>query len=118
MRDIPNVAIEDLGEDDNPYHSLCSAPGWKVGGHIRWGLMDPFPQPCPTCETETEPLLTIATFEWGEQWWIPQQDKEIDYSDVNYQGAAPTGVNVGRGYSMIILTCPASYDHPHVVLMQ
>jgi hypothetical protein len=118
MRDIPDVRWGDWEDDDNPYNDLCVAPGWKVGGHIRWGLNDPFPQPCPTCGTETEPLLTIATFEWGEQHWIPYEDQAADLSDAPYQRAAPTGIQIGRGYKMIIRTCPTSHDHPHIQLMQ
>ncbi|MET9030082.1 hypothetical protein ABZW96_31320 [Nocardia sp. NPDC004168] len=97
--------------------NICVAPGWKVGGHIRWGTTDPFPQPCPTCGTETEPLLTIASSEWdaGTHSWIPYEDQALagDYSTT-------TGpdVTIARGYNMILRVCPISPDHPHIQLMQ
>lgn len=64
-----------------------------------------------------------TTQEWeiidrGEQHWIPYEDQAADLSDAPYQGAAPTGIQIGRGYKMIIRTCPTSHDHPHVQLMQ
>jgi hypothetical protein len=117
MRDIPWVTLGGVSDDDNPYYSLCVAPGWKIGGHIRWGLTDPFAQPCPACGVETEPLLTVATYEYGgdERHWIPLEDQMQDQSTAAHQ---PAGIQIGRGNKMIVRSCPASYDHPHVQLMQ
>ncbi|MEV0251640.1 hypothetical protein AB0H76_33980 [Nocardia sp. NPDC050712] len=97
------------------FDELCVAPGWKVGGHIRWGLMDPFPQPCPTCGTETEPLLTMASTEWdgATRSWIPYEDQALEAGT-----AIGPGVTIARGYNMILRVCPASPDHPHIQLIQ
>lgn len=100
---------------------LSVAPGWKVGGWIRWGLNDPFPQFCPVCGTPTEPLLTIAWTEWDDSTrsWIPYEDQAagISSSSPAYL-AGPSGIQIASGYDQIVRVCPASPDHPHVQLMQ
>ncbi|MEV6073451.1 hypothetical protein AB0L82_43475 [Nocardia sp. NPDC052001] len=97
--------------------NVCVSPGWKVGGHIRWGTTDPYPQPCPTCGTGTESLLTVASSEWdaATHSWIPYEDQALagDYSTT-----VGPGVTIARGYNMILRICPASPDHPHIQLMQ
>lgn len=97
--------------------NICVAPGWKVGGHIRWGTTDPFPQPCPTCGSETEPLLTVASCEWdaGTHSWIPYEDQAL--AD-DYSTTTGPDVTIARGYNMILRVCPTSPDHPHIQLMQ
>lgn len=101
---------------------LCVAPGWKVGGWIHWGLNDPYTQPCPSCGTPTEPLLTIAWAEWdgGSHSWVPYEDRAAGIPDIGYPDGPgyPTRILIGRGYDQIIRVCPASSDHPHVQLMQ
>ncbi|MFB9838413.1 hypothetical protein [Actinoallomurus acaciae] len=100
---------------------LSVAPGWKVGGLIRWGLTDPYDQPCPVCGTPTEPLLTIAGFEWDSDAdsWIPYEDQAagISSSSPAYL-AQPSQIQIGRGYNQIVRICPTSHDHPHVQLVQ
>ncbi|MBO0853639.1 MAG: hypothetical protein J2P18_07715 [Nocardia sp.] len=115
LHQIPEVSIGRLRPNDRPYHNLAIAPGWKIGGGIRWGLDGPSPQPCRVCGTETEPLLTLATYEWGDEHWVPVEDR--DGSPYN-AARNPVGIRIGRGHNMIINICPASPDHPHVQLMQ
>jgi hypothetical protein len=101
---------------------LSTAPGWKVGGWIAWGLTDPYPQPCPACGAPTEPLLTIAGAEWdaSNHGWIPIEDREAGALDVGYPDGPghPTQILIARGYDEIIRVCSAFPDHPHVQLMQ
>lgn len=100
---------------------LCVAPGWKVGGWIHWGLTDPYAQPCPSCGTPTEPLLTIAGYEWdgADTSWIPYEDRAAASAARRIPDPArPSAVQIGRGYDQIVRVCPASHDHPHVRLMQ
>lgn len=52
---------------------LAGAPGWKVGGWPRWGATDPTPRLCPSCGSDMDALLTIATFESGaDSSWLPK----------------------------------------------
>ncbi|RDI54217.1 hypothetical protein [Nocardia mexicana] len=118
---IPGTGQDDFDDGAGVYRELCIAPGWKVGGGIRWGMQDPYPQPCPACGTPTEPLLTIAYEEWRTEFphWIPCEllpGGIIDFVDPNW--AHPSGVDIRGGYDQIIRTCPKSPDHPHVALMQ
>ncbi|MEV5651072.1 hypothetical protein AB0L57_22710 [Nocardia sp. NPDC052254] len=110
------------GEVDHPYvFDLSVAPGWKIGGWIGWGLNDPDTAPCSSCGTPTEPLLTIAGGEWqsGGDSWITDEDRAADISSSSPAYLAkPSGIEIGRGYSLIIRACPTSPDHPHVQLMQ
>ena len=103
------------------FDELCTAPGWKVGGWIRWGLTDPYAQPCLVCGTPTEPLLTIAWSEWdgaGDSW-IPYEDQAVGISSSSPAYLAqPSRIQIGRGYDQIVRVCPVSPDHPHVQLMQ
>ena len=107
---------------DSPYalapeefyqNELSLAPGWKVGGWTRWGLTDPIPQFCPACDTEMDPLLTIASTDWDDtsRGWIP-------YEGQAHVAANPAMVEVGGGYSLQLYACPASPDHPHTDLIQ
>ncbi|WP_159851287.1 hypothetical protein [Nocardia sp. CY41] len=75
------IDVEDLGEVESPYRSdLSVAPGWKVGGWIGWSRSDAYPEPCPACGTPTEPLLTIASWEWdgAQHSWVPYEDRPAD----------------------------------------
>ncbi|MBV9381404.1 MAG: hypothetical protein JOY82_17970 [Streptosporangiaceae bacterium] len=100
-------------------NELSAAPGWKAGGWIRWGLTDPYDQPCPVCGTPAEPLLTIAWTEWDDSThsWIPHEDRAAGISSSAYP-AQPSGIQIARGYGQIVRVCPASPGHPHVQLMQ
>ncbi|WP_257231724.1 hypothetical protein [Streptomyces sp. Rer75] len=86
LRDWSTWQAADAGVDSSytPYpeefyrNNLSVAPGWKVGGWASWGPTDPAPRFCPACDTEMDPLLTIATFEWDDSTrsWIPDEDCE------------------------------------------
>jgi hypothetical protein len=121
-RDIEGYRNAEYEEEAGLYFDeLCTAPGWKVGGWIRWGLTDPYAQPCPVCGTPTEPLLTIAGYEWdgaGDSW-IPYEDQAVGSSSSSPADLAqPSRIQIGRGYDQIVRVCPVSPDHPHVQLMQ
>ncbi|WP_285546617.1 hypothetical protein [Streptomyces lavendulae] len=101
---------------------LSVAPGWKVGGWSSWGLTDPVPRRCPRCDTEMDPLLTIASTEWDGAGgsWAPIEDRAGDTPPLP-QGNPPanfTRVVLAGGYGMQIHICPASRDHPYVELIQ
>ncbi|MEV5576743.1 hypothetical protein AB0L06_42530 [Spirillospora sp. NPDC052269] len=94
-------------------YELSIADGWKVGGYASWSLTDPYPMICD-CGTDMELLLTVASGEWdGGGSWRPVEDAAEERS-----ASEPTGVVIGRGYSLWIFTCPASFDHPHGLSMQ
>ncbi|MFB7718809.1 hypothetical protein [Nocardia sp. NPDC056100] len=112
-------AIDELGIE---YQNLCIAPGFKVGGHINWGMTDPYPNPCPTCGTETEPLLTITGREWSFdiEHWIPYEDQDANtaWGPVQDGPKRPTRICVSDDNAQIIRVCPASREHPHIQMMQ
>ncbi|MCX5265685.1 hypothetical protein [Streptomyces sp. NBC_00199] len=100
---------------------LSVAPGWKVGGWTRWGLTDPQPRLCPSCGTEMDPLLTIASAEWNSHnpYWIPHEDQARSTSSTtNPAPWNPTELDLARGYGLQLHVCPASPDHPHIELIQ
>ncbi|AWZ08206.1 MULTISPECIES: hypothetical protein [unclassified Streptomyces] len=100
-------------------YDLCVAPGCKVGGHAPWSFSDPFPMACPECGADVRPLLTIDGSEWdgGSGSWRPVED--AGYDGLHSLGPAhATQLDIGRGYSMQLYVCTASYDHPHVQNMQ
>ncbi|MET9701294.1 hypothetical protein ABZY31_30895, partial [Streptomyces sp. NPDC006529] len=97
------------------------APGWKAGGWTSWGLTDPVPRLCPTCGTDMNPLLTIASSEWGSntRGWIPYEDQSSSESTPgNYRPWNPTLLDLAGGYDLQLHVCPASPDHPHLGLIQ
>jgi hypothetical protein len=64
-----------------------------------------------------ELLLTAASSEWdGEESWRPLEDDQ-DGPPVPAPNE-PTQVSIGRGYSMHVFTCPASFEHPHQLVME
>ncbi|GHF05199.1 hypothetical protein [Streptomyces morookaense] len=100
---------------------LPIAPGWKVGGWTRWGLADPVPRICPTCNTGMNPLLTIASTEWDASThsWIPYEEQtHATPSTINPHPAAPAMVELAGGYDLQLYACPESPDHPHTALIQ
>ncbi|GGP56678.1 hypothetical protein [Streptomyces melanogenes] len=100
---------------------LSIAPGWKAGGWTRWGLTDPVPRVCSACGTEAEPLLTIATTEWGAGTdnWAPEEDQANPTATLpGYPPANYTMIDLARGYDLQLHVCPASPDHPHIELIQ
>ncbi|WP_216894179.1 hypothetical protein [Nocardia alni] len=122
MPQIPGVEF-DVEEVDVPYDFLCTAPGWKIGGFVRWGMQDPYPNPCPTCGTPTEPLLTIASEEWDsfdKDYWVPFEDQaaNIAWGDIQGGPSGPTRICVSDVNDQIIRVCPTSHEHPHIQMMQ
>ncbi|MGO4615468.1 hypothetical protein AB4305_13910 [Nocardia sp. 2YAB30] len=109
---IPGVDLDDLEEWDSPYSAFCIAPGTKIGGFIKWGMQDPYPNPCPTCGTATEPLLTIASREYYERHWVPYEDQAAD----NLR--EPAQICISDVNNLIIRVCPTSHEHPHIQMMQ
>jgi hypothetical protein len=100
---------------------LSVAPGWKVGGWTRWGLTDPQPRLCRTCGTEMDPLLTIASSEWGGNTtdWIPDEEQAGARFVTTFSAPSnPTGLDLARGYDLQLHLCPVSPDHPHLELIQ
>lgn len=122
MDQIPGVEFGGLEDDDQPYDPLCLAPGWKIGGWIDWNMQDPYPTPCPTCGTPTEPLLTIASTEWAFDihHWIPFEDQAANISWGAVQGSPsmPTQICVSDANNQIIRICSTSHEHPHIQMMQ
>ncbi|MFF4777714.1 hypothetical protein ACFY05_33285 [Microtetraspora fusca] len=75
---------------------------------------------CDTCGSEYRPLLTISSNEWdgGSGSWIPLEDRGHTGPVGIRDPSNPPMVQIGRGYNMQIYTCPASFDHPHLEIMQ
>ncbi|MGA6168877.1 hypothetical protein ACPEIF_01285 [Streptomyces sp. NPDC012600] len=93
---------------------LAGAPGWKVGGWPRWGATDPTPRLCPTCDSDMDALLTIATFEGDDDsTWIPHEEPANEPSI----GFNHTAVQIGSGYDQQLYVCPMAPEHPHAELM-
>ncbi|MFE7395919.1 hypothetical protein [Streptomyces sp. NPDC057557] len=109
-------------EDEHDFcyqYDLGVAPGCKVGGHAPWSFSDPFPMVCAECGSDVRPLLTIDGSEWdgGSGSWRPVED--AGYTGLHFLGPAnATQLNIGRGYSLQLYVCTASYDHAHVQNMQ
>ncbi|MGW1606894.1 hypothetical protein [Streptomyces eurythermus] len=99
---------------------LSVSPGWKVGGWSGWGLTDPVPRVCSVCDTEMDPLLTIATFEWSgaNESWAPEGDQARDPLRPGIPPANYTRIVIASGYSLQLHICPVSTDHPHLELIQ
>ena len=96
---------------------LSVAPGWKVGGWGHWGVTDPVRLYCKACSSAVTPLLTIDTYEHGQSW-TPVEARDVRAAGADDSLSFPTGVWIGRGYSLQIYTCPVAFDHPHAQLMQ
>lgn len=95
-------------------YDLSIADGWKAGGWASWSLTDPYPVTCDDCGRDMELLLTVASSEWdGEGSWRPIEEDRDGPS-----AHEPTRVSMGRGYRMYVFTCPASFEHPHQLVMQ
>ncbi|MGW1198039.1 hypothetical protein ACWD4B_19700 [Streptomyces sp. NPDC002536] len=100
---------------------LSIAPGWKADGWTRWGLTDPVPRICPACDTEMNPLLTIASTEWDastRSWIAYDEQAQATPSTANPHSVNPAMVEIAGGYDLQLYTCPASPDHPHTDLIQ
>ncbi|MFJ5774560.1 hypothetical protein [Streptomyces sp. NPDC093094] len=141
-RELSKELREELGDwsrwraagadDDNPYasepelfyrFSLSVAPGWKVGGWPSWDATDPDPQYCSACGNRMDPLLSIVTFEEGDdetRSWFPYGEAADEPSpgSGHFDPGQPTAVQIGSGYDQQLYICPASPEHPHTELMQ
>jgi len=94
-------------------YDLSLAPGWKAGGFANWSLTDPYPMNCADCGTTMTLLFTADSGEWdgGSESWRPAEEP----ADAPHN---PAGVTIGRGYSLYVFRCPASYGHPLATAMQ
>lgn len=90
---------------------LSVAPGWKVGGWGNWGVTDPVPFPCDVCEAALVPLLTVDTYERGGEGWLPVEEQEAVAAGAGDELSFPTGVWIGRGWTLQIYICPVSPEH-------
>jgi hypothetical protein len=106
---------EELDEETEPDYQfgLSLAPGWKVGGFANLSLTDPYPMNCAECGTAMALLFTADSGEWHgtDCSWRPVEESE-------HASPGPTDVVIGRGYSLYIFRCPASFDHPPATAMQ
>ena len=113
---------EDDGHRGSAYYQYehSVAPGWKVGGWGPWSFRDPWPMKCDTCGATYQPLLTVSSGEWdgGSGSWIPLEDRDRSGPVGLRRPSDPPMVQIGRGYNMQIYICPASFDHPHLEVMQ
>ncbi|MEV6055733.1 hypothetical protein [Streptomyces sp. NPDC052107] len=112
---------EEMGEESEVcyQYDLAVAPGWKLGGHAPWSFSDPFPMACAECGAGVRPLLTVDGTEWdgGSGSWRPVED--AGYTGYHSLGpACDTEITIGRGYTLQVYVCVASYDHPPVQNMQ
>ncbi|WP_280236701.1 hypothetical protein [Nocardia cyriacigeorgica] len=95
-------------------NELSVAPGWKVGGWPRWGATDPHPRLCPTCDSDMDALLTIATSEAGkDSSWRPYEEP----TNEPLIGFNHTAVHIGSGYDQQLYICPTAPEHAHTELM-
>ncbi|MEU5324173.1 hypothetical protein AB0G67_46760, partial [Streptomyces sp. NPDC021056] len=97
---VPQAAEEDM--DPGTYYDcvLSNAPGWKLGGWPASNSTDPSPQPCSECGTRMEVLMTIATFEEGDDGgnsWSPHPHPGAGPYP-GHRGYNATGVQIGSGY--------------------
>lgn len=95
---------------------LSSAPGRKVGGWAAWDSTDPSPQPCAACGTGMEVLLTIASFEEGDdkgRSWSPSEDSAAEPASgsEHFDPNQPTAVQIGGGYMQHLY---AARRHPSI----
>ncbi|OMI33457.1 hypothetical protein [Streptomyces sparsogenes] len=100
-------------------YDLGVAPGCKVAGHAPWSFSDPSPMACAECGSGLLPLLTIDGREWdgGSKSWRPVEDSHAADPSLPDAGG-DTHLTIGRGYSLQLYVCAASWEHPHVRNMQ
>ncbi|CAN3985846.1 hypothetical protein [Kitasatospora purpeofusca] len=79
--------VKDTGPDGKDV--ITRVAGWKLGGWPTWHLNHPYPHACEICGKRMTLLITIAS------------------DDV-------TGIVVGRGGDLRILTCPTDHTHPFI----
>lgn len=111
---VPQAAEEDM--DPQTYYDcvLSSAPGWKVGGWPAWDSTDPTPRPCPECGTGMEVLLTIATFEEGDdegRSWSPYENPAAEPSSP-WTTSTPGGPPRSRSAAATDSSCTSALRRP------
>jgi len=102
------------------FGDLSVAPGWKLGGFTRWTFTDPRPMLCD-CGARLAVLMAMDSTEWdgASRSWRPDEDEWDDHLSLLHQPAGtPTGIHIGRSYTLWIYYCPRSYDHPAKTAMQ
>ncbi|MFC6020104.1 hypothetical protein ACFP2T_28410 [Plantactinospora solaniradicis] len=115
--DAQITAWEETTEEEAGYSyqsDLSLAPGWKVGGFANWSLTDPHPMNCAECAAPMTLLFTVDSSErnGADCSWRPVEEEPATTS------LTPTGISIGRGYSLYIFRCPVSFDHPPATTMQ
>ncbi|WP_211336217.1 hypothetical protein [Nocardia tenerifensis] len=92
---------------------LATAPGCKVGGWTPWDRTDAVAVRCTACDAPMDPLLTIASREWGggSYSWIPLEDRTEDGGDP--EAFEATGLTLGDADSQQLFVCSADPTHPH-----
>ena len=116
------VALEDWStaqdyedtEESFYWSQLSTAPGCKVGGWTGWSRTDPFPRLCVECGARMDPLLTIASHEWGGTGysWIPVEDRE-EHGGHRYASQAATGLQFNDLDDVQLVICSVDPTHPH-----
>jgi hypothetical protein len=93
-------------------YDLSLAPGWKAGGFASWSLSGPYPVNCAQCGTPMTLLFTADSSESqaGDSWRPAEEPADAPHD--------PTDITIGRGYSLYVFRCPASYEHPPATVMQ
>jgi len=102
------------------FGDLSIAPGWKIGGFGRWNLSGPRPMVCD-CGADLSVLMGVDGSEWDADSgsWRPVEDASRDDEPrARPRPDEPTGITIGRGYTLWVYYCPRSYDHPHQTAMQ
>ncbi|GID16360.1 hypothetical protein [Actinocatenispora rupis] len=102
------------------YDEVSAAPGYKVGGSMRWDGADmPTELVCTSCGAPAELLIQFDTAEWSEtasgqpsRWW-PVEDRDRTPDTATYvRVAEPTGVWYPRGGNCGVFVCSAVPGHP------
>jgi len=63
------------------------------------------------------PLLTIDSYEHGKSW-TPEENREAMAAGSDSDLAFPTGVFIGRGYTLQFYCCPTNAAHDYAQNMQ
>ncbi|MEV0644949.1 hypothetical protein AB0I28_06760 [Phytomonospora sp. NPDC050363] len=82
------------------YEAVSVARGWKAGGFTAWNLTGPAELPCDDCGSPMRLLLAADP-------WEPDAEED-----------KPTGIMIGRGYTLWIRVCRTDPTHPVHAAMQ
>ncbi|WP_145911159.1 hypothetical protein [Kitasatospora viridis] len=101
------------------FDDLSITMGCKVAGHVPWSFIAPKRVVCAECGSPVRPLLTLYDAEWDNEVpsWRPIEESDAELPDA-IDPASATWLYINRGYDLQLYTCAASWDHPHVQLMQ